>query len=179
MCHSGAQKDKVPKTPYPRFWALAGWRGSVRTQDSLVGVVPTTPWLHYKDLQYQSDWVHLYSENSWLLIPTACSCTQNIAYFVISGQTCWMQASERFLSNKMSLGKEHLKDFNGAFPKETEELSSPCCSKLQECRYNCASMLVMLKTALLAKKINHYWCTNVCHTPYLTFCLILHHKKTT
>lgn len=80
-----------------------------------------------------------------------------------------MQASERFLSIKMSLGKEHLKDFNGAFPKETEELSSPCCSKLQECRYNCASMLVMLKTALLAKKINHYWCTNVCHTPYLTF----------
>lgn len=52
----------------------------------------------------------------------------------------------------MSLGKEHLKEFNGAFPEETEELNSLCCNKLQEYRYNCASLLAMLKTDLLAKK---------------------------
>lgn len=87
-----------------------------------------------------------------------------------------MQAAGRLLSNKMSLGKEHLKEFSGAFPEETEELNSPCCSKLQEYRYNCASMLAMLKTDLLAKKTNGlqmYVILLILH-----FFLILHHKKT-
>lgn len=91
-----------------------------------------------------------------------------------------MQAAGRLLSNKMSLAKEHLKEFNGTFPEETEELNSPCCSKLQEYRYNCASTLVMLKTDLLAKKtklitigLQMYVILLILH-----FFLILHHKKT-
>lgn len=92
-----------------------------------------------------------------------------------------MQAAELSLSNKMSLGKEHLKDFNGAFPKETEELNSLCCNKLQECRYNCASMLVMLKTDLFAKetKLISIGLQMYVILLILLFFFILHHKKTT